>query len=61
MSSWRKILLVILVAALVTVMALTWGSLGSAVMAFCLIMMVAALLFQKFLTNRDENDFQMED
>ena len=57
----RKILLVILALVLVTVMILTWGSIGSAVMGFCLITMVAAILFQKFLTNRDESDFQMED
>ena len=61
MDRIRAILLVILAAILVTVMVLTWGSLGSAVMAFCLITMVAAILFQKFLTNRDESDFQMED
>ena len=46
---------------LLTVMVLTWGSIGSAVTGFCLITMVAAILFQKFLTNRDESDFQMED
>lgn len=48
-------------AFLLTVMILTWGSIGSAVMGFCLITMVASLLFQKFLTNRDEDNFQMED
>ena len=61
MSPFKITLLVILAAVLVTAMVLTWGSLGSAVMAFCLISMAAALLFQKFLTNRDESDFQMED
>ena len=61
MDRIRTILLVTLAAILVAVMVLTWGSLGSAVMAFCLITMVAAILFQKFLTNRDADDFQMED
>ena len=61
MDRIRTILLVTLAAILVTVMVLTWGSLGSAVMAFCLITMVAAILFQKFLTNRDADDFQMEE
>ena len=61
MDRIRTILLVTLAAILVAVMVLTWGSLGSAVMAFCLITMVAAILFKKFLTNRDADDFQMED
>ena len=61
MDRIRTILLVTLAAILVAVMVLTWGSLGSAVMAFCLITMVAAILFQKFLTNRDASDFQMEE
>ena len=57
----RKILLVILALVLVTVMILTWGSVGSAVMGLCLITLAASLLFQKFLTNRDTGDFQMEE
>ena len=61
MDRIRIILLVILALVLLTVMVLTWGSLGSAVMALCLILMAASLLFQKFLTNRDTSDFQMED
>ena len=61
MSKTRIFLLIALAMLLLTVMVLTWGSIGSAVMGFCLITMVAAILFQKFLTNRDESDFQMED
>ena len=57
----RKILLVFLALVLVTVMILPWGSVGSAVMGLCLIMLVSALLFQKFLTNRDASDFLMEE
>jgi hypothetical protein len=30
-------------------------------MGMCLITMVSALLFQRFLTNRNGDDFQMED
>ena len=56
----RTILLIALALFLVTVMILTWGSLGSAVMALCLILMVSSLLFQRFLTNRDADDFQEE-
>ena len=55
-----KILLILLAAALLTVMVLTWGSLGSAVMGLCLITMVSALLVQRFLTNRDNDQFDME-
>lgn len=61
MSKLQIILLAAMAAFLLTVMILTWGSIGSAVMGFCLITMVASLLFQKFLTNRDEDNFQMED
>ena len=61
MNRIRIALLVLLAVVLVAVMVLTWGSLGSAVMGLCLILMVAALIFQKFLTNRDAGDFQMED
>ena len=56
----RTILLIAFALFLVTVMILTWGSLGSAVMALCLILMVSSLLFQRFLTNRDADDFQEE-
>ena len=61
MSRFRSILLVALAAVLLTVMILTWGSIGSAVMCFCLIMLAASLLYQRFLTNRDAEDYQMED
>ena len=61
MDRIRSILLVVLALVLLTLMVLTWGSLGSAVMALCLILMAASLLFQKFLTNRDTSDFQMEE
>ena len=61
MENGRKILLWVFIALIVAVIIFTWGSIGSAVTGFCLITMVAAILFQKFLTNRDESDFQMED
>ena len=61
MDRIRTILLVLLAVILLAAMVLTWGSIGSAVMAFCLITMGGSLLYQRFLTNRDESDFQMED
>ena len=56
-----QILLVALVALGLTVLMLTtWGSLGSAMCAFCLILLVSALLYRKFVLNRDDDDFKME-
>ena len=61
MRIWQKLLLILLVLTLIAVAILTWGSIGSAVMVLCLISLCSALLFQKFLTNRDAGDYQMED
>ena len=55
MSPLQKSLLGLLAAAMVWIMAATWGSVGSAVMAFGLISMGSALLYQRFL-NRDDPD-----
>ena len=60
MSAVRKILLVLLALVLLTVAILTWGSLGSAVCIYGLIMMGAALIYQRFLTHRSEDDFTDE-
>ena len=57
-----KTLLLILVNLGLTILAIaTWGSVGSAVCIYCLIVMAAALLFKRFLVNRDGSDYQMED
>ena len=56
----RSWFLIALVLAMTVVIVRTWGSLGSAVLVFCLIMMAASLVYQKFLTNRDEDDFRSE-
>ena len=56
----RAILLAVLAAALLITAALTRGSLGSAVCVYGLIMMGAALLYQRFLTRRSEDDFADE-
>ncbi|MBR3973895.1 MAG: hypothetical protein IKJ99_08090 [Oscillospiraceae bacterium] len=57
---FRKLLILTLALVMITVMIITWGSMGSALMAFLLIMMGAAVLYQRFLTNRDEDQFQEE-
>ena len=49
---------VVMAIVMLVVMIRTWGSLGSALMCFLLIMMAAALLYQKFLTGRDDERFQ---
>ena len=57
-----KTLLLILVTLGLTILAIaTWGSVGSAVCIYCLIVMAAALLFKRFLVNRDGSDYQMEE
>ena len=53
----RTILLIVLTAVLLGTAILTWGSLGSAVCIYGLIMMGAALIYQRFLTHRSEDDF----
>ena len=56
----RTILLIVLTAVLLITAILTWGSLGSAVCIYGLIMMGAALIYQRFLTHRSEDDFTDE-
>ena len=56
----RTILLIVLTAVLLGTAILTWGSLGSAVCIYGLIMMGAALIYQRFLTHRSEDDFTDE-
>ena len=61
MGKFRTVALVLFALGMVILMIATWGSIGSAVMGMCLITMISALLFQRFLTNRNGDDFQMED
>ena len=52
----KRLFLPLLAAVMIWVMVATWGSVGSAVMAFGLISMGSALLYQRLL-NRDDPDF----
>ena len=52
MGRW---LLILLAVVMVVIMIAYWGSIGSAVMAFGLIELAAALLYKRFL-NRDQSD-----
>ena len=53
----RHLLLGLLILGLVAVMVLTWGSIGSAVMALALISMGSALLYQRFLHREDPDQW----
>lgn len=56
----RTILLILLALGLAILAIATWGSVGSAVCIYSLITMVAALLFKRFLINRDSGKFDSE-
>ena len=60
MGKFQIFLLVLLAIGVTTLMLVTWGSIGSALCAFLLIIMVAALLYRKFVLERDEDDFDWE-
>ena len=56
----RKILLVLVALALFVMAIFTWGSVGSAVCVYGLMMMGAAVLFKRFLVNRDGDTWDTE-
>ena len=53
----RLLLLGLLILCLVAVMVLTWGSIGSAVMALALISMGSILLYRRFLDREDPDQW----
>ena len=59
--SWGRIAALGVLAAVLLIAAIaTWGSLGSTVCVYGLIMMGASLIYQRFLTHRGEDDFKDE-
>lgn len=60
MGKLRIFLLVLLAIGITTLMLVTWGSIGSALCAFLLIIMVAAVLYRKLVLERDEDTFDWE-
>ena len=60
MGKIQIFLLVLLAIGITTLMLVTWGSVGSALCAFLLIIMVAALLYRKLVLDRDEDTFDWE-
>ena len=61
MGKGQIFLLVLLAIGITTLMLVTWGSVGSAMCAFLLIIMAAALLYRFLVLDRDEDDFKMEE
>lgn len=57
MSPLRITILAILALGMLAVAILTWGSIGSIAMIFCLILLGLSLLYQHFITNRDDEYF----
>lgn len=60
MGKVQIILLALLAVGMAALMLATWGSVGSVLCAFLLIIMVAAVLYRKFVLDRDEDTFDWE-
>jgi len=60
-GGFQKFLLVLVAIGLTTLMLVSWGSIGSAMCAFCLILLVASLLYRRFVLERDPDDFKFEE
>ena len=60
MGKGQIILLSLVALGLLVLMLTTWGSVGSILCAFLLILMVAAVLYRKFVLERDEDMFDWE-
>ena len=60
MGKGQIFLLVLLASGITTLMLVTWGSVGSALCAFLLILMAAAVLYRKYVLDRDEDMFDWE-
>ena len=50
----------IFVVALIGVIILTWGSIGSAILTLALLLAAAYMLVLKIMENRDPDDFRWE-
>ncbi len=57
MGKIRLCLLIALTIAMAVVMVLTWGSIGSILMGFCLVMEGIAILFHRFVIEHHTDDF----
>lgn len=60
MGKLQLFLLAALAIGIIVLMVTTWGSVGSALCALLLIFMGAALLYRKFVLERDEDTFDWD-
>lgn len=60
MGKGQIFLLVLLAIGITTLMLVTWGSVGSVLCAFLLVIMVAAVLYRKLVLERDEDMFDWD-
>ena len=60
MGKGQIFLLVLLAIGIATLMLVTWGSVGSVLCAFLLVIMVAAVLYRKLVLERDEDMFDWD-
>ena len=60
MGKGQIFLLALVAIAVTTLMLVTWGSVGSVLCAFLLIIMGVAILYRKLVLERDDDDFKME-
>ena len=60
MGKIQIILMALLAVGITVLMVATWGSVGSVLCAFLLIIMVAAVLYRKLILERDEDMFDWE-
>jgi len=60
MSKWQIVLLSVVALAILLLTVTTWGSIGSILCAFLLIIMAAAVLYRKLVLDRDEDTFDWD-
>ena len=60
MGKGQIFLLVLLAIGITTLMLVTWGSVGSVLCAFLLVIMVVAVLYRKLVLERDEDMFDWD-
>ncbi len=60
MGKVRRIVLTLLAVALVIGAICTWGSIGSVLLIACLLVLGGALLYQHFVNNWDNSDYDIE-
>jgi len=60
MGKVQIVLIALVVVALLVLAIATWGSIGSMLCVFLLILMTVAILYRKLVLERDEDTFDWE-